>query len=154
MGVTEKVKREIGYMKRGAKILPKIVGQKAKGWAKGQWEAAKQRAILEKEIEAEGKKAEVAAYKEEAIRQARIRGEARAKKKVAGKGILAQLGEAGERMSLGSLLGVPEGKNGSQDMGSPSDYVFSGLGKTQTKKPAAVVEHHHYHHYPKKKRRH
>jgi uncharacterized protein YgiM (DUF1202 family) len=153
MGVKEKLKRELGFMKKGAKVLPKVVGQKAKGWVKGQYEAAKERAILEKQIEAEAKKAEAEAYKEERIRLAKVQAQKRARSKAAGKGLLAQLGEAGERMSLSNLLGVPEGKQGSQSMDGAGSYIMSGLEQPK-KKPTRVVEHHHYHHYPKKKRRH
>lgn len=151
MGLKEKVKTELGYMKKGAKVLPKVVGKKVTGWAKGQYEAAKQRAILEREIEAEAKKAEREAYKEERIKIAREDAVKRARKKASGKGILAQLGEAGERMSLSDLIGSGGGK-GIGDVGSTSDYIFSGFGQ-QKKKPSKVVVHHHIHHYPKKKKR-
>jgi hypothetical protein len=135
MGLKKRLKEEAHFIKLGAKALPKAVGQKAKGWAKGQFEAAKQRAIMEKEIDVEAKKAEAEAYKEERIKLAKVKAIERARQRAkGGSGILAQLGEAGERMSLSDLLGVPEGKQGSQEMGSPNDYIFSGLGQKKKKR--------------------
>lgn len=109
MGLKEKVKRELGYMKLGAKRLPKAASKKITGWAKGQYQAAKERAILERRIETEARKAETEAYEEERIRLAKIEARKRARRKAAGRGILAQLGEAGERMGT-------------------SNYMFEGLG--------------------------
>jgi len=150
MGLKEKIKREAHFMKLGAKVLPKVVGKKVKGWVKGQYEAAKQRAILEREIEAEAKKAEAEAYKEERVKIARQQAQERARKKASGKGILAQLGEAGERMSVGDALGLGFEKKRKGGLIGESP-LFEGLGEPRKKQPTKVI--HHYHHYPKKRKR-
>lgn len=132
MGLKKRLKEEAHYIKLGAKALPKVAGQKAKGWAKGQWEAAKQRAIMEKEIEAEAKKAGAEAYKEERIKLAKEKAIERAKQRAkGGSGILAQLGAAGERLSDSDLFGMPKS---SKEMGSTSEYIFGGLGQPKKKK--------------------
>ena len=150
MGFKEKIKREFGYMKVGAKVLPSVAAKKAKGWVKGQLEAAKQRAILEREIDREANVAEAAAYKEERIKQARIRGGQKAMQRASGQGgILAQLGAAGERMNVSDMLGLSTGKK-SQEMGSPSDYLFSGMPQRKSQQTRGVESNHHHH--PKKKK--
>jgi hypothetical protein len=142
--VKAKIKTELGYMKKGAKILPKVLAKKGKQWVKAQVQAAKERAKAEREIEAAAKAAEREAYKTEAIRQAKLRGRLKAKKGRAGwRGALQEVGEIGERMSLGGVLGVETKKpervvrrsemEGLAGMSS-SSYLFSGLGKKKKKK--------------------
>ena len=141
-----KLKTELGYMKKGAKILPKVLARKGKEWVKSQVEAARERARMEKEIEAAAKAAEKESYKAEAIRQAKIRGMEKAKKGRAGwRGALQDIGDIGESMSVGGMLGIkPEKKQprkvvsrdeikglGQIDAGS---YIMSGLGEKKKKK--------------------
>lgn len=118
-------------MKKGAKVLPSVIAKKGKEWIKGQVEAAKERAKIEKELEKEVKAAELAAYKAEAIKQAKIRGKAKAKKGTTGaRGALAELGEIGDSLSVGGILGIGDAKETSKKGKlSVSNYLFSGLGK-------------------------
>lgn len=156
MGLTEKLKREAHFMKMGAKVLPKVAGQKVKGWAKGQWELAKQRAIAERQIQAEERAAEQGAFREARIEAARARGIRKgiAKAKEGGVGILGQLGQIGENISVAETLGIDMGKQKRQkDMGSAGSYIFQGLGQAKIQPQAQRREVHHYHHYPKKKKR-
>lgn len=134
--VTEKVKKELGFIKKGAKVLPRVIAKKSKQWFKDQVKIAREKARMEREIEKEARKAELAAYKEERIKQAKIRGIAKGKKRTLGaRGTLAELGKIGDRMSVGSILGLGEvqekGKKGEL---SASDYLFSGLGEKKKKK--------------------
>lgn len=143
--ITGKIKTELGYMKKGAKILPRVLAKKSKEWMKTQVEAAKEKARIEREIEAAAKAAETEAYKVEAIRQAKIKGAKRAKKGRTGwRGALQEVGAIGDSLSLGGVLGVETGKKservvsrseikglGDIDAGS---YLMSGLGEKKKKK--------------------
>lgn len=143
--IKAKIKKELGYMKKGAKVLPSVVVRKGKAWVKTQIEEARERAKVEKQIEAAAKAAEREAYKVEAIKQAKIRGAKRATKVKAGwRGALQEVGAIGESLSLGGILGVETGKkqekvvrkselDGLAGMDS-SSYLFSGLGKKPKKK--------------------
>jgi len=175
MGLTERIKAKIKeeghYMKLGAKVLPKVAGQKVKGWAKGKWEEAKANARLQAEADREAKAAEKEAYKISLIEQARMRGQAKGRQRASRQGsggFLAQLGEAGKRMSSSDLLGL--GDMGTEAAGQPnfmmsglggkrkkgevssSDYLFSGLGQPQQQKRQVRVVHY-VHHYPHRKKR-
>lgn len=111
MGLKEKIKEEAHFMKLGAKVLPKAVGKKVKGAVQGYWENVKENARLQREAELEAKKAEREAYKIALIEQAKLRGKAKGKLRASqggAGGILAQLGQAGERMSTADLLGFGE----------------------------------------------
>jgi len=134
--IKTKIKTELGFMKRGAAVLPKVIAKKGKLWMKGQVEAARERGRIEREAEKIARKAEEAAYREERIKQAKIRGKARAKKGVKGaRGVLAELGHIGDSMSVGSMIGMEDvqekAKRGSM---SPSDFLFSGFGEKKKKK--------------------
>lgn len=144
-GIKVKIKTELGYMKKGVKVLPKVVLKKGKQWVKSQIQAAKESAKLEREIGAAAKAAERKAYKSAAIKQAKLRGIAKAKERKTGwRGQLQEVGEIGDRMSVGKMLGVETGKKpekvvrrseveGLAGM-SASDFLFSGLGKEKKKK--------------------
>jgi hypothetical protein len=166
--LAQKAKRELGFMKKGAKVLPKVIAQKAKGWAVGQYAAAKERAQFEKQLEEEAKKAEQQAYKTARIKQAQEKGRQAGEKKASGgSGILASFRDAGERLNMSDILGFQEPsvspqqaktqaqKSPIMDTGS---VLFEGLGDfgnkplQQPKQPTSRVEIHHYHHH--KKRRH
>ena len=145
--IKAKVKTELGYMKKGAKILPKVLARKGKEWVKSQVEAARERAKAEREIEAAAKAAEKEAYKAEAVRKAKIRGRVKARKGRAGwRGALQEIGEVGESLSVGGMLGLePEKKQPSkvvsrtelQGLGQidAGSYIMSGLdGKKKKQK--------------------
>lgn len=153
MGLKERIKEEAHYMKLGAKVLPKVVGRKVKEAAKGYWEQVKENARLQAEAEKEAKTAEREAYKISLIEEARLRGQAKGKLRASRQGaggILAQLGQAGERMSTSDLLGLSDlGGRPKKGQAATSDYMFSGL--EQQRKQVRVV--HHVHHYPHKKKR-
>lgn len=135
----EKIKREASYMKKGARVLPKAIGKKVKTWSKEQFEAAKQRAAVEREIEQEAKKVEQQAYRTERLKQAKLRAVEKAKLRASGKGgIFAQLGEVGERLSTADLLGFSEVKGiGESPLGGVKGIgknpLLDGLG--EKKKP-------------------
>jgi len=154
MGFKEKIKREFGYMKVGAKVLPSVAAKKAKAAVQGYWENVKENARLEREAELEAKKAEREAYKIALVEQAKLRGQAKGRQRASRQGaggILAQLGAAGERMNVSDMLGLSTGKKSQEEMGSPSDYLFSGLPQRKSQQTRAA-EIHHYHHYPKRKK--
>lgn len=138
-GIRAIFKRELGFMAKGAKILPKVAAKKGKAWMKTQIEAAKEKAIAEREAEKAAKAAELLAFKKESIRQAKIKGTLRAKKRGKGaRGVLAELGQIGERMSVGEMLGVDTtGKKGKTM--SSADYIFGGKPQKQDK-PAGLLE--------------
>lgn len=135
-GVKNKVKTELGYMKEGAKVLPKVLVKKGKKWFKDQVEAAKEKARIEREVEKEAKEAELAAYKEERIKQAKLRGAAKAKKGTTGaRGVMGELGKIGDSMSVSSLLGMEEVQGEpKKDKLSVGGYLLSGLGENEKKK--------------------
>jgi hypothetical protein len=152
MGFKEKIKREFGYMKVGAKVLPSVAAKKAKAAVQGYWENVKENARLEREAELEAKKAEREAYKIALVEQAKLRGQAKGRQRASRQGaggILAQLGAAGERMNVSDMLGLSTGKK-SQEMGSPSDYLFSGMPQRKSQQTRGVESNHHHH--PKKKK--
>jgi len=143
-----KLKIELGYIKEGAKVLPKVVVKKGKEWIKKQVQAAKESAELEREIEAAAKAAEKDAYKAEAIKQAKIRGIERAKKRKAGwREQLQEVGAIGDRLSVSKIVGLETEKaekesenvvrraevDGLADI-SVSDFLFSGLREKKKKK--------------------
>lgn len=154
-----KIKEEAHYMKLGAKVLPQVVGKKVKGAVREYWENVKENARLQAEAEREAKQAEKEAYKITLIEQARLRGQTTGRQRAARQGaggILAQLGEAGKRMSTPDLFGFGEqsGLDGREKKAvSASDYMFSGFGQSHQKASKQVRVVHHVHHYPKKKRR-
>lgn len=146
----EKVKRELGFIGKGAKLLPKVAGQKVKGYIKAQAQMARERSAAEAEARLLGKVAETEAYKEESRKQAVLKGRARgiARAKGQGSGLLAQLGEVGTRLQdplgyyqprtrmgkvksgfedplgMGGLTGKP--------MPSTGAYLLSGLSQPRS----------------------
>lgn len=131
MDLTKRLKEEAHYIKVGAKVLPSVAGKKIKEYAKGKFAEAKEQARLQKEVEAEAKKAEREAYREELIVQAKARGTARGKSKVGKGGLLAQLGEIGNRINIAGDLGLDLG---SGESGSSSGFLFEGLGEPKKKR--------------------
>lgn len=156
-----RVSQELHYMKLGAKVLPKVVGKKIKGFVKTKIDEARERATIEREADTTARKAELEAYRVETIRQVQLRGTRKGQQRAAqgsGGGILQQLGDAGKRMSVGDTLGftLPQGKGQGQGMGidtssyilggrsqqtghketfrSAGDYIFSGMGQQQRHK--------------------
>jgi hypothetical protein len=176
-----RVRTELGYMTKGAKVLPHVVGQKVKASARAWWEEKKeegrQMKLAEREARLAEKQAEREAYKEAMVTQARQRGIAKAKKRAAGGGAggwLQQLGEAGQRMSVAEGIGLdtkgaisagesafgyqfqglPSTKRQRQNGGSiVSNHIFEGLGFGQPQpQPARRIVVHHIHHHKKKRR--
>lgn len=134
--MTEKVKKELGYMKKGAKLLPRVIGRKSKQWFKGQVEAAREQARIERQVEKEAREAELAAYKEERIEQAKLKGIAKGKRQTRGvRGTLAELGKIGDRMSVGDMIGLGDVQEKGKKVKtmSASDYMFGGLGQKEKK---------------------
>ena len=78
MDVKKRLKKEAHYMKRGAKLLPKIVAKKIAEKGKAWWEQQKEIGELHKQA----RKAEREAYKMAVIKEAKKRGNQRAKKPV------------------------------------------------------------------------
>jgi len=134
MGLKKKIKEEVGYMKKGAKILPKVLAKKGKEWFKTQVEAAREQAKAEREIRKAARAAEREAFKEESVRQAKIRGIEKAKKGKAGwRGALQELGAVGDSMSVGKMLGVEPSKKETV-IPSAGSYLMGGLGEKKKKK--------------------
>lgn len=129
MDLTKRLKEEAHFIKLGAKVLPTVAGRKLKEYAKGKFEEAKEQARLQREVEAEAKKAEREAYREELIVQAKARGTARGKSKVGKGGLLAQLGEIGNRINIADDLGFGSGQSGSS-----AGFLFEGLGEPKKKR--------------------
>jgi len=135
VGFKARVKTELGYMKAGAKVLPKAVGEKVKASARAWWEEKKEEGRQMRQAEQEAKlaekEAEREAYKVEMVAQARQRGVAKAKKRAAGGGSggwLKQLGEAGQRLSVADSIGL-DTKGAVAAGESAFGYQFQGLEK-------------------------
>lgn len=164
-GIRQKVKAELGYMKKGATVLPHVVKEAVKERARAWWEEKKeegrQMRLAEREAKEAEKEAERTAYKETMVAQARQRGIAKAKKRAEGGGaggILAQLGQAGRNISVADSIGLEglgqpvrrQRQNGSSLV---SSHIFEGLGGFGQPQSARHVVVHHIHHHAKKKRR-
>jgi len=136
MGLKEKVKREIRYMKVGAKRLPSVMAHKAgqyvKGHAREWWETQKREARLARETKEIEKKVFAQEYEEEMRKQAVLRAQARAKAQAQlhGKGksgLAKQAFQMGQRLDVGDLLGA---KAPAQKKGKSGDTL--GLGDLGT----------------------
>lgn len=125
--IKAKMSRELGYMKKGAKLLPRVVAKKGKKWLKGQIQAARERAKADEAMRKKVAAAERAAYEAEAVLQAKARGKARAKRGVRPFGVAEILGfeglseKAKPKPLREDLLGLGEIDTGS--------YLMSGLRK-------------------------
>jgi len=146
-GVTRKIKRELGYMKVGAKRLPSFVGQKIKEYYKASKQMGEQRKAAQAEARLLEKLGEAEAFKEESRRQAVLRGRAagvaRAKRTGAGSGLFGQLQDVGTRLQpyvekvqrygvrldKSDMFGMGELQKRGQQFGSASSYIFSGLSE-------------------------
>jgi len=132
MGLKDKIKQELHYMKLGAKVLPKISGQKVKGFVTAKWAEFKENAREQAQIESEARKAEKQAYREETIKQAILTGQAKARRKAASQGgMLDELAEIGKRMGGEDNIGF----SSKQEMNA-SEFVFSGLPKKRKEEEA------------------
>lgn len=140
MGVKERVKKELGYMKKGAKVLPKVVAKKGKEWLGDQIVAAKERAAEEKKIAKAVHAAETEAYKVERIQKARERGMARARKGGKGGSGIAEMLGFGSNVLAPEKRTVKEGKRliGSNNLGLANidigGHIMGDLGKKSVKK--------------------
>jgi len=108
MGLKEKLKRELGYMRLGAKVMGKKAGQVVKA----RIEEERQRQREQASIRAEYKKLEETAYKKEMKRQAVIAGQRRARglpaKPSGWRGTLQKAGAIGESLQLDDMLGFSD----------------------------------------------
>jgi hypothetical protein len=121
MGLIQRIKTEFHYMRLGAKVLPKILGNKLKASLKGKWEEIKENARYQVEIESEARRIEKEAYKEELLRQAALTGKEKARRKATGQGgTLNELAEIGKRMSQDNSM--------NEEM-SAAEFLFGGLPK-------------------------
>lgn len=118
-GLKARIKTEIGYMKKGAKVLPKVVAKKGKTWLKNQVEASRARRAEQEEIDMIAKEAEAMAYRKEKFIQAKKRGQRKAREEFAGKPT-----KKGSGGGIAEMLGFEE---------------FAGFGK-QAKQPVRQNE--------------
>ena len=123
-GLRAKIKTELGFMKKGAKVLPKVVAKKGKGWLKGQIAASRERAREQREIDMITGEVEQAAYRKESILEAKRKGKARAREKSTGKG--RRSGGIAELLGFQDLMGF--GQDGKQPKRTAQRNELSGLG--------------------------
>lgn len=102
-GLRAKIKTELSFMKKGAKVLPKVVAKKGKGWLKGQIAASRERAREQREIDMITGEVEQAAYRKESILEAKRKGKARARGESTGKG--RRSGGIAELLGFEDLVG-------------------------------------------------
>lgn len=142
VSLKDRIKREAGFMAKGAKVLPTVLAKKTKTYVSAQIQAGREQRRLELQAEAEAQDEANAAYKrvlaEELKKNAIKKAEARARAQAAGQGnsgggFLSQLGQAGTRLGGIDVVGVRDmQKNHKAE--SPSNYIFSGTQATA--KPA------------------
>jgi hypothetical protein len=144
MGLKEKIKKEFGYMGKGAKVLPSVVGRKVSGYVRGQYEAAKEQSLLEKQAREEAKAAAGQAYKEEYVKQEKEKAIKKARAKASGQGgvfgILREIGEAGDRMSVSDMLGMGSEGQAAKPMGSVGEYIMPRSSRTQGNQGAKEID--------------
>lgn len=129
MTLKKRIKKELGFMGKGAKVAGKVVARKGKQWLKAKVAEAKAEAMVIAETQKATKKAEQQAFREEAIHQARIRGKQRAKgrRDTGFSGLIA----SGSKMSVAESLGFSGLDPKKMNTGS---FLMSGFPK-QPKQP-------------------
>lgn len=125
-GLRAKIKTEFGFMKKGAKVLPRVVATKGKGWLKGQIAASRERAREQKEIDMIAGEVEQAAYRKEMVIQAKLKGKRRARGESTGSGKGRRSGGIAELLGFEDLMGF--GQDGKQPKRTTQRSEISSLG--------------------------
>lgn len=121
----KKIKTELGYMGKGAKVVGKVAAKKGKAWLKAQIAEAKEQSRIAGETRKAVQAAELQAFRKESVKQATIRGKQKAQARA----------RAGSRpFSVAGILGFEEMQKGQGKGLGASEYLFGGLGKKGPKK--------------------
>lgn len=115
-------------MRKGAKVLPNVLGKKLKGWISNGWQEYKENVRLKQQARVIEDEAEKTAYKEELMKQAKIRGVEKGKRRARG---------SSRESGIAEMLGFNDFVEGSKKEGDAlgcSTFLFEGLGKKEKEK--------------------
>jgi len=115
---TQRLREEADYMKKGAKRLPSLIGQKGREYIQRQIEEAREQRKRDAELRRKSEEARRKAFEKETLRQARIRGAQQAKAKASGRQSLDVsdlLGMEGFQSKQEDLLGLGDLRRGREE---------------------------------------